>query len=300
MVNAFGEQLVIIKYPQCQPYGEVKAANYDGSLYNDLVMWNPITGDWSSAEALWLGGDATVKRFNWGLGTLGDEPVIGDWDGDGRSDYAVYRQTNGAWYIYRSLSSIPLIFQFGITGDRPVPADYDSDGLTDAAVFRQSTGDWYIWLTGPQHLMALHWGKDGDRPVPQDYDGDGKTDIAVYRPSEGNWYILRSSDQGYIGLNWGISTDQPVPADYDGDGKSDIAVWRSGVWFILRSSNGAFSPIYWGTDGDIPIPTYINRESAVPVVFRPSNSVWYDYQEPGSARGVSASPSAPVYVGRGY
>ena len=297
VLNAFNEPLIVIKFAQCGTFGETKVPNFNGSHYPNLVMWNPGSGNWSTTDARWLGGSGTITTFNWGLGSLGDVPAPGDWDGDGRTDYAVYRGSNGAWYIYQSASATPLIFSFGLNGDKPVPGDYDGDGRTDTAVFRPSTGDWYIWLTGPQQLMALHWGSNGDRPVPADYDGDGKTDIAVFRPSEGNWYILRSSDQSFGGLNWGLASDTPLPADYDGDGKADIAVWRSGVWYILRSSNGAFSPIYWGSAGDIPVPVYGNREAAFPVVYRPANQVWYNVLDPAQGRTMLGTQNVLVYFG---
>ena len=40
--------------------------------------------------------------FQWGLNT--DKPLAADFDGDGRTDLALYRPSNGGWYIrYSSL-----------------------------------------------------------------------------------------------------------------------------------------------------------------------------------------------------
>src|SRR5262249_7386661 len=53
-----------------------------------------------------------------------------DFDGDGKSDQAVYR--DGVWWILRSLiaGGIGVVWG-GLPQDIPVPGDYDGDGKTD-------------------------------------------------------------------------------------------------------------------------------------------------------------------------
>ena len=175
-----------------------------------------------------------------------------DFDGDGRTDIAVYR--SGAWYILRSSDSGTTAVGFGgAAQDIPVPADYDGDGRTDIAVYR--SGAWYILRSSDSGTTAVGFGGAAqDIPVPADYDGDGRTDIAVYR--SGAWYILRSSDSGTTAVGFGgAAQDIPVPADYDGDGRTDIAVYRSGAWYILRSSDSGTTAVgFGGAAQDIPVP----------------------------------------------
>jgi hypothetical protein len=227
--------------------------------------------------------------------------VVNDFDGDGKTDLAVFRPSDASWYILPSSTGVMRTMQWGLSTDRIVPADYDGDHKTDIAVFRPSTGDWHIFQSSTETVRSTHWGVAEDIVAPADYDGDGKADLAVFRPSTGIWYVLESLSGQMRAVNWGLAEDKPVAADYDNDGKADIAVFRpsSGIWYIINSTTGEFRSTNWGLASDRPVVGDYDGDGRADVaVFRPSDSYWYvlmsaDNSVSSRAHGTSIDIPAP-------
>lgn len=233
-------------------------ADYDNDGLTDMAVWRPENGMWYVLRS----SDQKLFSVQWGTissvppGFLPDVPVPADYDGDGKTDIAVWRPTTGTWFVLKSSRDYKheraAIFNWGKIGDVPVPADYDGDGKTDFAVWRSTENRWYILESESGNWNTVQFGLAGyDSLIPADYTGDGKADIAVYR--DGNWFIRKSEDQSLLFYYFGLASDTPVPADYDGDGINDIAVFRSGQWFIYNTVTNQAEVRNFGTAGDIPL-----------------------------------------------
>lgn len=199
-----------------------------------------------------------------------------DFDGDSKTDIAVFRPTQGEWWYSRSSDTQVRAFQFGTNTDKMIPADYTGDGKTDVAIWRESSGEVFVLRSEDNSFFAFPFGSAGDIPAPGDFDGDSKADFAVFRPSTGVWYISRSS--GGIGIfSFGINGDIPMVGDYDGDGFDDIAILRPGSyqWWMSRSSAGVIA-LQFGADGDKFAPADFTGDGKTDMAFwRPSNGHWY-------------------------
>jgi hypothetical protein len=158
--------------------------HFDGDGKPDLAVWHPSGGMWyilkSSANYAGWNTPSSWVSYQWGLN--GDTPLIGDFDGDGKSDLAVWRPSSGTWYILKSSANYAgwntpsswVAYQWGLNGDKPLLADFDSDGKPDLVVWRAGTGTWYIlkssagyagWNT-PSSWVSYQWGMNGDTPLP--------------------------------------------------------------------------------------------------------------------------------------
>ncbi|QDU57454.1 SdrD B-like domain-containing protein [Aeoliella mucimassa] len=120
-------------------------------------------------------------------GVVGDQPVVGDWNGDGIATIGVFR--GGVWNLDLNgdgrFTSVDAAVTFGGDGT-PVVGDWNGDGIDDLGVFND--GRWTIDSNGNREMDAVdrvfELGAAGDVPVAGDWDGDGTDQPGVYTPGK--------------------------------------------------------------------------------------------------------------------
>ena len=200
-------------------------------------------------------------------GQIKQVQTVTDYDGDGRSDPTVFRQTGNQFWVDHSLNNNWTIFIHGTgAGDIFLNStwDFDGDGRFDPLLIKLDAGSnatWSIFQTATNTVRNVQLGiftvAVGDTLAMADYDGDGIEDPAVFRRSTGDWWIIQSTAPSFMRvIHWGALNDFPSVGDYDGDGKADLTAVRveAGirVWYILNSSDGSMRRVGFGnsaTDG---------------------------------------------------
>jgi len=226
-----------------------------------------------------------------------------NFDGDGKSDFAVWRPYEGLGYVIDSSTGAGRRNGWGLPDHIPVFADYDGDGKTDFASWNPIEGNWYFILSSTGAQPVVYWGAPGDIPVPGRYDADGKADVAVWRPSSGIWYVRKSMGGGIV-RQWGLPGDIPVPGDYDGDGITNFAIWRpaDGTWWVLDNSPAGYRVQQWGEAGDIPVPGDYDGDMKTDfAIWRPGTGTWWViYSSTGAVRVQQWGQSGDVPVPGDY
>jgi DNA-binding beta-propeller fold protein YncE len=108
------------------------------------------------------------------FGNPGDQPVVGNWDGDDRDEIGLYRRSSGFFYYRNSLDTGVATgsFFFGEPNDRFIAGDWGFvDGVETPAVFRPETARLYFRfsLSAGNSDMSFPWGASEWIPV----SGDG-------------------------------------------------------------------------------------------------------------------------------
>jgi hypothetical protein len=193
--------------------------DFDGNGKRDVLMYYNGDGNW------WLGA-SDGATLTWskvattsGFGNLIDgshRVVVGDFDGNGKSDVLMYYNGDGNWWLGASDGATLTWKQFGnsapAAGDftdlrhRIFVGDYDGDGKSDVAVYDSGDSSFRVGRSDGTTL-AFH----GAGPVGGvanllestrllyggDYDGNGKSDFLSYGAADGNWRIGASDGTSF-------------------------------------------------------------------------------------------------------
>ena len=137
------------------------------------------------------------------FGQAGDQPIVGDWTGDGITKLGVFRAAPGGItgeFILdtnnnHQLDSGDLTFTFGLATDRIVVGDWTGDGIAKVGVFRDATS----------------FGSPGAAVFTLDTNNNHAYDPGV--------------DSVFI---FGLITDGLVIGDWNGSGTAKVGVYRDG------------------------------------------------------------------------
>jgi len=213
--------------------------DFDGDGIWDPAVWRPTTGQFFVNRSsrpftnLPTGDIPLIVQ----LGQLGDDPHhLGDYDGDNRTDFAVYRpgaNANDTAHILARLSysggnlNVPLGDSSGLPAGG---ADYaNADGKAEILIRRsnamnQGVFTIYTPLTGTS-VGPLTFGSTSDLLLHANFNASSpnyELNRVFYSGGFWNWATLFPATTIQFDDNLNA---YPLVGDYDGDGLDDPAVW---------------------------------------------------------------------------
>ena len=271
---------------------------WDGTPPDKSISWStgqagetPIYGDWNGdgkqkvgvyANGTWLldyngngvwDGPTVDRAISWTTGQSSEVPVMGDWNGDGRTKVGVFN--NGVWildYNGNGLWEGPSVdrtigWSTGVAGEVPMVGDWNGDGKTKIGIY--GNGTWildyngnYAWDgTGIDKLISF--GGAGYTPVVGDWNGSGWTKIGAYHTS-GTWALDYNGNFAWDGTfidrlaSFGGAGWLPLVGDWSGTGTTKIGAYNAGLWALDYNGNFTWDPptdrlFSFGAAGQKPI-----------------------------------------------
>jgi hypothetical protein len=262
---------------------KIVTGDFNGNGTTDIALVRQEAG-WGTIPVAFAVGGGSWTITNQGVGsfaqwaaTSGVKIITGDFDGNGRTDIALIRQSPG-W------GTIPVAFSAGsgnwtitnqgvgnfaqwaaTSGVEVITGDFDGNGRTDIALVRREGGwgsipvafasgggNWFITNEGVG-AFASWAATSGVRIVTGDFNGNGRTDIALIRQTpgwgtipiafangNGSWTITNNVVGAFAG--WACQPGVTiVTGDFNGNGRTDIALVRQTPGWAtvpIASANG--------------------------------------------------------------
>ncbi|ONF83288.1 SpvB/TcaC N-terminal domain-containing protein [Leptospira santarosai] len=245
------------------------AGDYDGNGLSDSVLFDEPTGQWTLM--LNKGGSFEFLRFskkfqnifrndyapdgNLDSSSTNDSTkpgkdhdkinfLVGDYNGDGRTDISLYDSRSGKWFVgenHRNPNKNDSVYfqmqwklykvftapEQALFGHDRFSGDFNGDGFSDFLIFDRSNGEWTLGETGNGTINFRIWSrtpqfKTVTRWLQGDFNGDGRSDIGFYNANDGKFWIGESTFNGfrykiYSDMSYGPDQDRimktPLPKD---------------------------------------------------------------------------------------
>lgn len=166
---------------------------------------------------------------------VGGQPLVGDFDGDGRDDVGWYR--NGVVGLRTDRGKVLRYRITNAPSGTALVGDFNGDGRDGIAVYHR--GRWAVreaLSSGPGRVVG--YGRAGDTPVVGHWWGKGRADgIGVVR---GDRWFLRASASGGPSqrvFRWGPAAPALV-GDWWGTGTTEPAQRRGTTWRLAQMRTG--------------------------------------------------------------
>jgi len=256
-LSAFGQQAYDEAY-----YYPMVIGDFDGDGKTDVgrVGTTEIQFRLSRDPNQWTAG-ATLNAFGRNSYPNANEYplVIGDFNGDGKTDVgrvyysgvAFYLSTGTGWRGIASISDLGISQGYTNAGNYPlVIGDFNGDGRTDVGRRSGSTIKFY-YATASDGWSSAGTLNDymASRPIPGDFNGDGKTDLTWDWWEGWSQVYLSVGDTTWASIGGvdGIDLNDDITGDFNGDGKADVAMQLTtgvpgscNVWVYLSKGGGGW------------------------------------------------------------
>ena len=171
--NANTQGVADIRFYFGNPRDVPLAGDFNGDGCDTVSIYRPAGQRFYIINALGQDeGGLGAADYSFVFGDPGDNPIVGDWDGDGIDEIGLFRPSTGFFY-YRSTLDTGVAdakFYFGDPGDRFLAGDWGVvDGVDTPAVFRPSTNTFYF----------RHTNTPGFAESQQVWPADGSSWVAV-------------------------------------------------------------------------------------------------------------------------
>ncbi|GAA1910506.1 hypothetical protein GCM10009737_09890 [Nocardioides lentus] len=156
------------------------------------------------------------------MGGLKDQPVLGDWTGDGRANPGYFRPSTRTFRL-RSPEGRQTI-RFGYKGSIPLAGDWDGDGVDEIGVWRPAIGRFDLRGAEGGVFRSIVMGESDQLPFVGDWNGDGRADVGVY-DRDTRTFTLRTPRGKFRSFVHGPAGGLPIAGDWDGDGQDELGTW---------------------------------------------------------------------------